>query len=249
MCKTAEDLVMRVINSPDLLARAKSKDGVTLKYGSWYSGYNSLGPALHYWSERLKAVANITISFKCVYCVEKCSKCHQLIQLMHRDHRPSHIFIDAEHMLSEDGKAFCCMVDRRVAIPSVDFLVAGPECGTVSRLNNTMKRSRDCIKKEEGRTGVTFSFLWKFCKKHHASLWFIVFENVETIDGRCGQESNPLEDACELFKQAGFIMAAKAKLHAMNFRACQNRLRFYAVFLNDTVTMSTSTWDFAVQET
>lgn len=98
MKASAESLVRGLMNNPAALANLKSKNGIVIEYGAWFSGCNGISVALRSFSEVLFEMTGIKFHFKCVYCVEKNKSCQQFLGYMSASDRPVFIFADAKEL-------------------------------------------------------------------------------------------------------------------------------------------------------
>jgi len=167
--------------------------------------------------------------------VEQDPICHKLYDLMPAADQPLYIFQYAEHMTGQ--QALDVRTNQWVAIPPAALLVAGIDCGTLSKLSTQKKRQRHCLETGEGQTGRTFQYLLQFIASHRQEIAMILLENVPDIASETedlesqGMMHTPLDDLRDAFAPIGFALAFWSFFKAAEHESAQTRPRFYGIVL------------------
>ena len=80
------------------------------------------------------------------------------------------------------GRAWNYVTEKEVQVPSVDILIAGFVCKSVSFENNMREQYANCIKEASGLTGETFQGLIQYVAKYQPAV--VICENVEGLTKR-----------------------------------------------------------------
>lgn len=91
--------------------------------------------------------------------------------------KPRHLFADV--MTLSGQTSLCYLTNRPAAVPSVDWVIGGFECDSVSMLNTKRAEFARCIDGKEGSTGQTFSGILDYAKTHQPRA--LLLENVRSL--------------------------------------------------------------------
>ncbi|CAK0859424.1 unnamed protein product, partial [Prorocentrum cordatum] len=80
------------------------------------------------------------------------------------------------------GRAWNYITEKEVQVPSVDILIAGFVCKSVSLENNEREKFANCIKDACGLTGITFQGMIQYVAKYQPAV--VICENVEGLTRR-----------------------------------------------------------------
>ena len=132
-----------------------------------------------------------------------------------------HLFGDVKEV-GQAEEAYDHLSAQKVSVPSVDLIIAGFVCKSVSMENNDREKYARCIDCASGQTGETFSGCAAYIARHQPGL--VICENVEGLAKRIRGSEPQVLSVMNTFQNLGYS-AGWGVLDSRHFQLPQRRRR------------------------
>mmetsp|Transcript_14282 Transcript_14282/g.33747 ORF Transcript_14282/g.33747 Transcript_14282/m.33747 type:complete len:454 (+) Transcript_14282:95-1456(+) len=192
---------------------SKFPAGKPLRVGTLCSGTDSPIPVIH----TLGKVTGLKVEH--VFSCEWAPKKQEWIRRNFPDLQ--YLFSDVKEVGSNE-QAYDLLSKKMVAVPSVDLIIAGFVCKSVSTENNEREKYSACIDDATGQTGETFSGTREYMRRHRPGM--VICENVAGLAKRNQGRDPQVFSVMSAFKDLGY--AADWRLvDSRHFQLPQRRQR------------------------
>jgi len=174
--------------------RNASQEGRPLRVGTMCSGTDSPVAVLHGLAVALNGALHIEHTFSCEFDPKK--------QQWIKDNFPSLKMLFGDVMELKTGMAHNYITNEAVAVPSVDIVIAGFVCKSVSTENNERAMYKNCIKEATGKTGETFDGVMGYVKRYKPTV--VICENVKGLTTRNKGAEPVIKHVAASFKKVGY---------------------------------------------
>jgi len=171
-----------------------SQEGRSLRVGTMCSGTDSPVVVLHGLAAALGDALHVEHTFSCEFDPKK--------QQWIKDNFPSLKMLFGDVMQLKTGMAHNYITNEEVAVPSVDIVIAGFVCKSVSTENNERAMYKNCIKEASGKTGETFDGVMGYVKRYKPSV--VICENVKGLTTRNKGAEPVIKHVAASFKKVGY---------------------------------------------
>eukprot|EP00403_Amphidinium_massartii_P023868 CAMPEP_0178398908 /NCGR_PEP_ID=MMETSP0689_2-20121128/15010_1 /TAXON_ID=160604 /ORGANISM="Amphidinium massartii, Strain CS-259" /LENGTH=451 /DNA_ID=CAMNT_0020019675 /DNA_START=63 /DNA_END=1418 /DNA_ORIENTATION=+ len=200
--------------TPSEVKQLKTKlAGKPLRVGTLCSGTDSPIPVIH----TLGKVTGLKVEH--VFSCEWAPKKQEWIRRNFPDLQ--YLFSDVKEVGS-NPQAYDLLSERMVTVPSVDLIIAGFVCKSVSTENNEREKYKACIDEATGQTGETFSGTKEYMRRHKPGM--VICENVAGLAKHNRGQRPQVHSVMDSFEELGYT-ADWRLVDSRHFQLPQRRQR------------------------
>mmetsp|Transcript_20109 Transcript_20109/g.45100 ORF Transcript_20109/g.45100 Transcript_20109/m.45100 type:complete len:434 (-) Transcript_20109:266-1567(-) len=172
--------------------KANAQGGV-LRVGTLCSGTDSPIPVIEHLGKKI----GLTVEhvFSCEWAPKKQEWIRRNFEGL------KYLFSDVKEVGFNEN-ATDVLTGKQVKVPTVDLIIAGFVCKSVSTENNERDKYASCIDLATGQTGETFSGTAAYIKRHSPKL--VICENVEGLAKRIGGTEPQVFSVMRAFENLGY---------------------------------------------